>query len=34
MKQNEEIAEVLSAVDEVMENTALLDNIKSEKELE
>ena len=34
MKQNEEIADVLSAVDELMENTALLDNIKSEKELE
>ena len=41
MKENEKSAEeyeelkkIISAVDEVMENTALLDNIKSEKELE
>ena len=34
MKQNEKTADILSAVNEVMENTALLDNIKSEKELE
>lgn len=38
MKENEKSAEeyeelkkIISAVDEVMENTALLDNIKSEK---
>ncbi len=29
-----ELKKIISAVDEVMENTALLDNIKSEKELE
>ena len=28
------LEKIISAVDEVMENTALLDNIKSEKELE
>ena len=32
--ENEELKKILSAVDEVMENTALLDNIKSEVELE
>ena len=31
---DEELQKVISAVDEVMENTALLDNIKSEAELE
>lgn len=33
-KDYEELQKIISAVDEVMENTALLDNIKSEKELE
>ena len=33
-KNDEELQKIISAVDEVMENTALLDNIKSEKELE
>ncbi|MBU5481452.1 GAF domain-containing hybrid sensor histidine kinase/response regulator [Blautia sp. MSJ-19] len=32
--ENEELKNIISAVDEVMENTALLDNIKSETELE
>lgn len=34
MGEYEELKKIISAVDEVMENTALLDNIKSEKELE
>lgn len=34
VKKYEELQKIISAVDEVMENTALLDNIKSEKELE
>ena len=33
-KKYEELQKIISAVDEVMENTALLDNIKSEEELE
>lgn len=33
-KKYEELQKIISAVDEVMENTALLDNIKSEAELE
>ena len=33
-EEYEELKKIISAVDEVMENTALLDNIKSEKELE
>ena len=32
--ENEELKNIIFAVDEVMENTALLDNIKSETELE
>ena len=34
MGEYDELKKIISAVDEVMENTALLDNIKSEKELE
>ena len=34
MEEYGELNKIISAVDEVMENTALLDNIKSEKELE
>ena len=34
MGEYEELKKIISEVDEVMENTALLDNIKSEKELE
>ena len=33
-EEYEELKKIISAVDEVMENTALLDHIKSEKELE